>query len=238
MLELKNLFVEVENKPVLKNINLSISSGGIMVLFGPNGSGKSTLIKAVMGFEGYKVTKGEIIVNGKKVNGLSVDERAKLGAGIMFQHPPKVRGVKLAQISEYLCGDNKKIERLAKELSLKEHLERDINSGFSGGEMKRSELFQLALQGADLLLLDEPESGVDIENISIMGAVLNKYLADKRKSALIITHTGYILDYIKAKSGCLLIDGELWCSGKNPKDMFEEIKEEGYEHCRECHGKN
>ncbi|MFH1395330.1 MAG: ATP-binding cassette domain-containing protein [Candidatus Omnitrophota bacterium] len=238
MLEIKNLCVKVENRLILKNINLSIAKGDVMVLFGPNGSGKSTLIKAVMGFEGYNVTKGEIVLNGKKVNGFSIDERAKLGAGIMFQHPPKVRGVRLAQISEYLCGDNKKIERLAKELSLKEHLERDINSGFSGGEMKRSELFQLALQDPDLLLLDEPESGVDIENISIMGEVLNCYLADKRKSALIITHTGYILDYINAKSGCLLIDGELWCSGRSPKNMFEEIKKEGYEHCRECHGKN
>jgi len=237
MLEVKNLSVEVDGKPVLKNINLKIDKGEVMILFGPNGSGKSTLIKAIMGFGGYKVTRGEIILNGKNVKKLTMDARAKLGAGIMFQHPPEVRGVKLKQISEYLCKDKSKIETLAKELSLEKHLDRDINLSFSGGEIKRSELFQLALQGADMLFLDEPESGVDIENISIMGKVLDEYLSGKDKSALIITHTGYILDYIKAGRGCLLIDGELWCVGRNPKVMFEEIQKDGYEQCRECHGK-
>jgi len=237
MLEVKNLSVEASGKKVLKNINLKIEKGEVMVLFGPNGSGKSSLIKAIMGFGGYKVTRGEIILNGKKVKKLTMDERAKLGSGIMFQHPPEVRGVRLKQISEYLCKDKDKIETLAKELSLENHLARDINLSFSGGEIKRSELFQLVLQDADILFLDEPESGVDIENISIMGKVLDKYLSGKDKSALIITHTGYILDYIRAGKGCLLIDGELWCSGRNPKEMFEEIKKDGYEHCRECHGK-
>jgi len=236
MLEVKDLSVEVEGRLVLRNINLKIEKGEVMVLFGPNGSGKSTLIKAVMGFEGYKVKQGEILLDGKNINKLTTDERARMGTGIMFQHPPSVRGVRLNQISEYLCKKKEKVKELAGALSLENHLARDINSGFSGGEIKRSELFQLALQDADLLLLDEPESGVDIENISIMGKVLDSYLERKNKSALIITHTGYILDYIKAGRGCLLIDGELWCVGRDPKKMFEEIKKDGYEHCRECHG--
>jgi len=237
MLEVKNLSVEVEGRPVLRNLNLKINKGEVMVLFGPNGSGKSTLIKAIMGFGGYKVKSGEIILNEKNVKKLTLDARAKLGAGIMFQHPPKVSGVRLKQVADFLCKDKNKIEELARDLSLETHLERDMNLSFSGGEMKRSELFQLVLQDADMLFLDEPESGVDIENISIMGRVLDRYLSEKDKSALIITHTGYILDYIKAGRGCLLIDGELWCVGRNPKVMFEEIKKDGYEHCRECHGK-
>lgn len=233
MLEIKNLSVNVSNRPILKDINLEIIKGKVMVLFGPNGSGKTTLIKAIMGFSGYTPKSGHIVYNKKTINNLSIDERVKLGIGIMYQHPPKVRGVKLREISRFLCKDEKRIKDLADKLSLKEHLARDINLDFSGGEMKRSELFQILLQDPDLLLLDEPESGVDIENISIMGKVLNDYLKRKNKSAFIITHTGYILDYIDAKEGCVMIGGKLWCVG-DPKEMFESIRECGYEKCKEC----
>ncbi len=236
MLEVKNLSVDIAARPVLKNINLTIDKGEVMVLFGPNGSGKSSLIKAIMGFDGFTVKSGEIVYDGKVINGLPTDERVKRGLGIMYQHPPKIRGVKLQQISRYLSKDDKKINALAERLSLKGLIDRDVNMGFSGGEMKRSELFQLSLQDPDMLLLDEPESGVDLENISIMGQVLDEFLKEKHKSALIITHTGYILDYVKAKKGCLMIDGQLWCVGRQPKQMFEEIKIKGYEFCRECHG--
>lgn len=236
MLEVKNLNVEVAGRLVLKNINLTIDKGEVMVLFGPNGSGKSTLIKAIMGFDGFDITQGEISCNGTVVNKLPTNERVKLGLGIMYQHPPKIRGVKLSQISKYLCKDEKRSDRLAERLSLKGLLDRDINMGFSGGEMKRSELFQLDLQDPGMIFLDEPESGVDLENISIMGGVLNEFLKKKDKSALIITHTGYVLDYIEAKKGCLMIEGQLWCVGRPPKQMFEEIKIKGYEFCKECHG--
>jgi Fe-S cluster assembly ATP-binding protein len=237
VLEVKNLTVEVSSKIVLKDVNLSIDKGEVMILFGPNGSGKSSLIKTILGLGGYKVMEGEVILDGKSLNGLSTDERVKLGLGIMYQNPPKIRGVRLNQISKYLCKDEARIGKLADELSLHEHMGRDINLDFSGGEVKRSELFQVSLQDPAFALIDEPESGVDLENISIMGGVLNKYLKKKEKSALIITHTGYILDYIDAKKGCLMIDGQLWCSGRPPKEMFEEIKDRGYGYCRECHGR-
>ena len=233
MLQIKNLYVEVGGDLILEDINLSIDEGEVMILFGPNGSGKTTLIKTILGFEGYKIRRGEIIFKNKVINNLSTSERANLGLGIMFQHPPKIYGVKLLQIAEYLCKDKENIEKLAKSLSLKAHLSRDINIDFSGGEMKRSELFQVILQNPDLLLLDEPESGVDIENISIMCKVLNKFLSNRKKSALIITHTGYILDYIEAKKGCVMIEGKLWCVGE-PRRIFNTIKERGYEKCKEC----
>ncbi|MCX5702044.1 MAG: ATP-binding cassette domain-containing protein [Candidatus Omnitrophica bacterium] len=234
MLEVRNLSVEIGAKEILKDISLVINKGEIAVLFGPNGSGKSTLLKMIMGLSGYNKTGGEIILKGRKIDGLSTDERVKLGLGIMYQHPPKIRGVKLNQIVSFLSKNQKEIEDLSERLSLKEHLNRDINLGFSGGEMKRSELLQIILQDPDLLLLDEPESGVDLENISIMGDVLNNYLKKENKSALIITHTGYILDYIKAKRGCVMINGKLWCVG-SPKEMFESIRKSGYEKCKECH---
>jgi len=233
MLEVIDLSVEVAGKPILEGINFSIKKDRPAVLFGPNGSGKSTLLKTVMGFSGYAVKKGDIVFKGKKINGLSIEDRVKLGLGIMYQHPPSITGVKLSQIAGFLSKDDKLVDKLAERLSLREHLQRDINMGFSGGEMKRSELFQIALQDPDLLLLDEPESGVDLENISIMGNVLNEYLSLPGKSALMITHTGYILDYVKAQNGCVMIDGRLWCVG-NPKEMFESIRKFGYEKCKEC----
>jgi Fe-S cluster assembly ATP-binding protein len=233
MLEVKGLSVEIAGKLILKDINLVIKKNNPTVLFGPNGSGKSTLIKAIMGIEGFNIVNGEIIFKGEKLNGLRIQERVKLGLGMMFQHPPKIRGVKLAQLANFLSKDQKLVDSLAEELSLKEHLNRDVNLGFSGGEMKRSELFQVLLQESDLIFLDEPESGVDLENIGIMGKALNEYLKKPGKSALLITHTGYILDYVKAKNGCMMIDGKLWCVGE-PKEMFESIRKHGYEKCQEC----
>jgi len=234
LLAIKDLCVQIAEKTIIENIDFEIKNSEVMVLFGPNGSGKTTLLKAIMGFSGYSIKSGDIIFKGQSLSSLSLEERVRQGIGIMYQHPPKIRGVKLYQIAQFLARDKSRIETLAEKLSLKEHLGRDINLDFSGGEMKRSELFQILLQEPDLLLLDEPESGVDLENISIMGGVLNDYLSQKNKSALIITHTGYILDYIKAKKGCVMFEGRLWCVG-SPKEMFESIKKQGYEKCKECH---
>jgi Fe-S cluster assembly ATP-binding protein len=233
LLEVKNLSVEVSGKPILKDINLSIDNGEALVLFGPNGSGKSTLIKAIMGFDGYRVTAGEIIFKKEKINNLPIEDRVRLGLGIMYQHPPMIRGVKLSQVARYLSKDEIKIQALAERLLLGGHMEREINVGFSGGEMKRSELFQLLMQNPDLLLLDEPESGVDLENICNMGQVLNEYLKKEGRSTLMITHTGYILDYVQAKRGCVMMGGNFWCVG-DPKEMFESIRQSGYDKCREC----
>jgi len=233
MLKIENLSVEVGGKEIIKEISLEIKKGETLILFGPNGSGKTTLLKAIMGFEGYSTKGGQIMFKDKILNGMAVEERVRLGIGLMYQHPPKIRGVKLGQLAGHLSQDKNRIKDLSEKLSLQEHLIRDVNLDFSGGEMKRSELFQVILQEPDLLLLDEPESGVDIENISVMGKVLNEYLSKKDKSALIITHTGYILDYVQAKRGCVLLEGKFWCLG-DPKEMFEAIKKSGYDKCKEC----
>lgn len=233
LLEVKNLSVAIGRKTVLRDITFSIRPGSPAVLFGPNGSGKSTLIKAILGFEGYTVTAGEILFKGRKLNALPTDERVRMGIGIMFQNPPVIRGVTLADVAGFFTKDTAGVDRLAARLSLTDHVHRDINLGFSGGEMKRSELFQVIMQDPDLLLLDEPESGVDLENIAVMGRVLREFLARPGKTALMITHTGYILEYVRSENGCMMIGGRLWCVG-NPVAMFEDIKKYGYEKCKEC----
>lgn len=234
MLTIENLTVKVSGKEVLKDINLEIKKGQRVALLGPNGSGKTSLIMAIMGFSNYKITQGEIIFKGKKLNGLSTGERARLGIGVMFQRPPTIRGVKLRQIVDLIKQRNFDNDKEAGELKLKEFLDRDINLGFSGGEIKRSELLQLLAGAPSLSLFDEPESGVDLENVALVGKVMNRILnKDKDNTALIITHTGYIFDYVKPDTGSILVAGRLHCKG-DPKQILETIKKRGYEWCIAC----
>jgi Fe-S cluster assembly ATP-binding protein len=170
MLEIENLSVETNGKRILHNLNLTIASGETHVLFGPNASDKTTLLMTIMGFPQYKVTQGRILFKGKDITHLSIDKRARLGIGIAFQRPPSIRGVKVRDIAKScLCGgkNGKTVETTATKLNVKELLDRDVNLGFSGGELKLSELFQLTMQDPDLILLDEPDSGVDLENITL-----------------------------------------------------------------------
>jgi Fe-S cluster assembly ATP-binding protein len=242
MLSIENLHIEVSGKKILSGINLNIDKGETSVMFGQNGSGKTSLVMAIMGVPEYKITKGKIIFKGKVINKLSIDERARLGIGILFQRPPTVRGVKMRQMVEIASHiANRKslnkfdIEKMASKLNMKDFLDRDLNLSFSGGEMKRSELLQLAAQSPDLLLLDEPESGVDLENIVLIGEVINKLLG-KDKSALIITHTGHILDYVNADRGCVLANKKVQCVG-DPHAILNRIRKYGYTGCVRCHRK-
>ncbi|MEW5758881.1 MAG: ATP-binding cassette domain-containing protein [Candidatus Omnitrophota bacterium] len=234
MLNIESLTVEVGGREVLSNINLDIKKGERLALLGPNGSGKTSLLMAILGFSNYKITNGNIIFKGKRINDLSIDERSRLGIGIMFQRPPTIRGLKMQQmIQEIKIGDFD-TEKEAEGINLKEFLSRDINLGFSGGEIKRSELLQLLACSPDLSLFDEPESGVDLENMVLVGKIMNRIL-DKNvgNAALIITHTGYIFDYVKADRGCILVGGKLHCVG-DPKKILETIKAHGYEWCITC----
>ncbi|MCS7180252.1 MAG: ATP-binding cassette domain-containing protein [bacterium] len=236
MLKIENLTVKSGDSVILNDISLFIKENERLIIFGPNGSGKSTLIKTIIGISDYKVVKGKIFFYDKEITSLPISERAKMGIGIMFQHPPKIYGIKILQLAKCLSEDEKEIFQLAEKLKVDEFLRRDLNVNLSGGEIKRVELFQVLLQKPKLLLLDEPESGVDIENISIMGNVLNEYIKEKKCSALIITHTGYILDYVKGERGCVMIDGKITCQNK-PKKVFDMIKLYGYAKCEECEWK-
>lgn len=241
LLSIQGLHVRIGGREVLKGIDLAIASGESHVLLGPNGSGKTTLLNAIIGMPGYEVVGGSITFKGVDLHGLTIDERARLGIGIAFQRPPAVRGVKLRQVMEVASGGSAGQDRLlaiAEELDLGDMLERDVNMGFSGGEAKRSEMGQLLAQQPDLALFDEPESGVDLDNIAVVGGAIQRLLkgtlaSDSRRAGLIITHTGQILRYVNADVGHVLYEGRIACNG-NPLDLIADISREGYEKCVEC----
>jgi Fe-S cluster assembly ATP-binding protein len=195
-----------------------------------------------MGSPKYQATEGSIIFKGKDIVGLPMDERARLGIGMSLQKPPVVRGVKTRDMVAACLGERaseESIDKLAEEANLTDLMDREINYGFSGGEIKRSELLQLLAQKPDLALLDEPESGVDLVNIALIGQLINELLEkdrrirERRRSGLIITHTGHILDYVNARTGYVLLDSEIICEG-DPHEILETIKSKGYEECRKC----
>jgi len=242
MLEIRDLCVAVEGKEILHNISLAIKPGETHVLFGPNGSGKTTLLMAIMGAPKYRVTKGSIIFKGQDIAGLPIDERAQLGIGMSVQRPPVVRGVKTRDMVAACLrqrADEETTTKLAQQARMVDMLDRDINYGFSGGEIKRSELMQLLAQEPDLVLLDEPESGVDLVNIALIGELIGQllqkdfHIRDRTRSGLLITHTGHILDYVNARTGYVMIDGTMVCEG-DPHEILDVIKDRGYEECRKC----
>ncbi len=250
MLQIEDLVVEIDGNRILDRINMEIPEGETHILFGPNGSGKTSLMMAIMGFSGYSITSGRIMFKGEDITYMPVHERARLGIGVSFQRPPTISGLKTRDMVA-LCSRGREvdIEALADELDFKPFLDRDVNRNFSGGEIKRSELLQLMAQQPDLVLLDEPESGVDLENIVLLGDVVNTLLErgvkcprtlrehgclrKRTKSALVITHTGHILDYITADQGQVLYNGHMCCM-RNPREILNWLREYGYEECVRC----
>ncbi len=239
MLSITDLWVSIDGREVLKGINMQIPAGQTHILFGRNGSGKSTLLMTLMGFERYKVEQGTIQFQGQDITQLPTHERARLGLGLAFQRPPTIRGVKTGDILRACSGGRADYQALAAFYDFTAFLDREINYGFSGGEIKRSELLQLLAQDPRMVLLDEPESGVDMENLQVVGEIIGKLLQKDRrrekreKSGLIITHTGFILDYVNADTGYIMLEGRLLCSG-NPREILEHIKKFGYVECEKC----
>jgi Fe-S cluster assembly ATP-binding protein len=239
MLEITDLWVDIDDKEVLKGINLAIPAGETHILFGKNGSGKSSLLMTLMGFERYRVKQGQIILLGEDITHLPTYARARLGLGISFQRPPTIRGVKISDILRVCARGEVAPEVLAAAYDFTAFLDREVNYGFSGGEIKRSELMQLLAQNPKMVLLDEPESGVDLENLQVVGEIIAKLLQKERrrqhrdKSGLIITHTGFIMDYINADRAYILGEGRLCCQG-NPRELLHDIKNFGYEECAKC----
>ena len=250
MLELHELRVQIAGKTIINNISMEIPQGETHILFGPNGSGKTTLMMTIMGFSGYRVTHGKIVFKGRDITDLPINERAEMGIGVSFQRPPTINGLKtrtLVDICNKKGGAN--VTELAQRLNFTQFLDRDVNHNLSGGEIKRSELLQLLAQQPDLVLLDEPESGVDLENITLLGDTISRLLErglvrpnhrphrqlveNQTHSALIITHTGHILDYITADKGVVLSNGVVCCA-RNPREILKWIREYGYEECFRC----
>jgi Fe-S cluster assembly ATP-binding protein len=239
MLEIDDLWVNIDGQEVLKGINLRVPVGETHILFGKNGSGKSSLLMTIMGFERYAVKQGRISFLGQDITHLPTFERARLGLGLSFQRPPTIRGVKTKDVLRVCSRGAIVPEVLAAAYDFTQFLDREVNYGFSGGEIKRSELLQLLAQDPKMVLLDEPESGVDLENLQVVGKIIAHLLQKDRrpqareKSGLIITHTGFIMDYINVDRAYILSGGRLCCQG-NPRDLLQDIKNFGYEECAKC----
>ena len=220
-LEIKNLFVETDNKEILNDFNLKINEGEIHAIMGPNGVGKSTLSKVLMGYPDYSVTKGDIIVDNNSIKSLEINERSKLGIFLVYQNPISIDGVttsELIKASIDTKGEYKGLYKYVLELETntdkldmdKEMLHRGFNVGFSGGERKKNEILQILMLKPKFIILDELDSGLDVDSLKIVSSVLNDYLKENPKtSVLIITHYTRILDYIKPEFVHMMKEGKI-----------------------------
>ena len=183
LLEIEDLSVSIGSKQVLKNFNLRISRGETHVLFGPNGTGKTTLLNVIAGIPRYVIDGGRIVFKGEDITHMSMDERARLGIGMAFQRPPAIRGLRLKDLIKII---NPKADAMAilKKMDFEAFADRDVNRGFSGGEVKRSEMVQLLAQQPDFVMLDEPDSGVDLENIKLIGEAINTLTQKDQRPSL------------------------------------------------------
>ncbi len=239
MLEIKNLHVEIEGNKILKGVNLKLEKGKVHALMGPNGSGKSTLANVIMGHPKYEIIKGQIIFNGEDITELSPNERAKKGLFLSFQYPTEVFGVTISNFLRTALNNLKKekisvldFRNLLKEkinlLKMDESFsDRYLNQGFSGGEKKKSEILQLAVLNPKIAVLDETDSGLDIDALKAVANGINIILKnDKDKSFLIITHYKRILEYIKPEKLSIMIDGKIALEGGS--ELVDELEEKGY----------
>ncbi len=234
-LEIQNICVEVEGKKIINGLSLAINSGEVHALMGPNGSGKSTLSYAIMGHPKYKITKGDILVDGKSILNLTATDRAKLGIFLSFQNPMEVPGVNFTSFlrTAHTAVAGSKLNPIKFKEFLKEKLEttkfseelinRNLNEGFSGGEKKRAEMLQMLALNPRFAVLDEPDSGTDVDAMKAVAAAINQM---HEAGILIITHYRRILDYIKPDFVHVLVDGQVVISGKN--ELVAEIEVNGY----------
>ncbi|MGO1464832.1 MAG: ABC transporter ATP-binding protein [Candidatus Corynebacterium faecigallinarum] len=216
---------------ICRDINLTIDDGERHILLGPNGSGKSTLLAGIMGLHPFRITAGTASLRGVDITDMEIEERAQAGIGLAFQRPPALAGVSVAKLA-HAIGASDRLGAAEDALGLGHLGERDVNVGFSGGEAKRFEVMRLALQGPSLCLFDEPESGVDLEQVSVVGQAVSDLLSaptddGRARAGLVITHTGFILEHLDATTAHLMVDGRLTDSG-DPHDMFARIRAGGY----------
>ena len=246
ILEIKDLHVEIEGKKILKGFNLVLESGKVNALMGPNGSGKSTLANVLMGNPKYEVTQGEILFEGKNLLSLSPSERAKLGIFLSFQYPQEIEGVTIGNFLRTTINSNNSenkisvmdfkelIEEKSKLLSLPEKFyERYLNQGFSGGEKKKSEMLQLLTLNPKLAILDETDSGLDIDALKSVSNGVNKFM-NEDKCVLIITHYKRILELIHPDKVFIMINGKIVQSGTS--ELVDHLEEKGYSWLKESEG--
>lgn len=241
-LEIKNLHVEIEGKKILKGVNLTVNSGEVHAIMGPNGTGKSTLASALMGHPKYNVTEGSATLDGEELFELEVDERARAGLFLAMQYPAEVPGVTnsdfmrtaLNAVSKEEVGLFQfamKYEKEVEELQMRKDLaHRYLNEGFSGGERKRNEILQLKVLKPKFAILDEIDSGLDVDALRIVGQNVSSIVSDTF-GCILITHYQRILDYIKPTNVHIMIDGRIVKSGG--AELITKIDQNGYEWLKE-----
>lgn len=245
MLKIKNLHASINGKEILKGINLEINAGEMHAIMGPNGSGKSTLSSVLAGKEEYEVTAGEVWFKGKNLLELSPEERAGEGIFLAFQYPVEIPGVSMTNFMRTAVNevrayrglealDAKSFLQLSKEKQALVELDkklagRSVNEGFSGGEKKRNEIYQMAMLNPDFAILDETDSGLDIDALRIVSDGVNK-LKSAQNAFLVITHYQRLLDYIVPDFVHVLYDGRIVKTG--PKELALELEEKGYDHIK------
>jgi Fe-S cluster assembly ATP-binding protein len=238
MLEIKNLSVEVEDKKIIENLSLEISPGKAYALMGPNGSGKSTLANVLMGNPKYKIVSGQIFLNKKDITKLKTNERSKLGLFMSFQMPQEIEGVRIFDFlrTSYNALNEKisllKFQKILKEkceiLGLEESFtERYLNKGFSGGEKKKSEILQMLVLNPKIIILDETDSGLDIDALKTISKAINYFKQNnKDKTILIITHYKRIFEHMDVDEVFIISKGKL--KFKGGKEIIDKLEKEGY----------
>ena len=245
MLKIKNLQANIEDKEILKGINLEINPGEVHAIMGPNGSGKSTLSSVIAGKEEYTMTGGEILFEGEDLSELDPEERAHKGIFLSFQYPVEIPGVSVTNFMKASINAHRKAQGLedmpAKDLLKmirdkselleidRKFLSRSLNQGFSGGEKKRNEIFQMAMLNPKLAILDETDSGLDIDALKVVANGVNK-LRSEDNAVLLITHYQRLLDYIVPDFVHVMVDGKIVKSGT--KELAYELEERGYDWVR------
>ncbi|WP_034918202.1 Fe-S cluster assembly ATPase SufC [Gillisia sp. CAL575] len=242
MLKIKNLQANIEDKEILKGINLEINPGEVHAIMGPNGSGKSTLSSVIAGKEEYTMTGGEILFEGEDLSELDPEERAHKGIFLSFQYPVEIPGVSVTNFMKASLNAHRKAQGLedmpAKDMLKmirdkselleidRKFLSRSLNQGFSGGEKKRNEIFQMAMLNPKLAILDETDSGLDIDALKVVANGVNK-LRSEDNAVLLITHYQRLLDYIVPDFVHVMVDGKIVKSGN--KELAYELEERGYD---------
>ena len=246
MLTIKNLHASIGDKEILKGINLEINPGEVHAIMGPNGAGKSTLASIIAGNENYEVTSGEILLEGNDISELAPEERAHKGVFLSFQYPVEIPGVSVTNFMRASINESRKAQgkiemsasdmlKLIREKSElleidRKFLSRSLNEGFSGGEKKRNEIFQMAMLEPKIAILDETDSGLDIDALRIVANGVNK-LKNEHNAVLVITHYQRLLDYIIPDFVHVLMDGKIVKSGG--KELAYELEEKGYDWIKE-----
>lgn len=244
LLDIRGLRVEANGIPILRGLDLQFERGKVYAVLGPNASGKSTVAKAVMGLPEYEVKGGDIIYKGESILGKSITERAKMGIAYAFQTPPAIPGVKLEDFICRICPDyscKEPDEELMGEtcmcrqelyddferLGIENLADRDLNEGFSGGELKRSELFQVLSMRPDVVFLDEPDSGLDYDSLKVVGRELKAMKEKGNSTMVIISHHRYVLEFVEVERVYILESGRLAYTGD--MDIIPELEEKGYD---------